>query len=483
MNWFSAHLPILPEVIVLSMSCIILLASAYIQKNRYLAYLLAQVTVIGAVYACFFVTYNISQATSLFNHSFVWDRMTLLMTLASCLGMFLVYMFARQYNEEHDIMNCEFYVLSLLSLLGMMVLISATSLLTLYLGLELMSLPLYAMVALKRAKERCIEAAIKYFVMGAIASGILLYGFSLLFGVAQSLDLRIIANVLTAPQFHASILVIFACVFIIAGMAFKLGAVPFHMWVPDVYDGAPNSVTLFISSIPKLAVFVLLARLVSGPLSSVMGHWDQVLVFTGVLSVVVGNIVAVVQNNIKRMLAYSSIAHMGYMLLGLATLSPRGHSAALFYMITYVLVSLSAFGVITAISRRGLEITMISDLTGLSKRNPWVSFMMMLIMFSLAGVPPLVGFIAKIDILEALIQANMVWAAVIAIIFAIVGAYYYIRVVKVMYFDDQPSSSPLDDVVYCASESYLAITLCGVAILLLGMFPDWLFNICRATLG
>lgn len=480
MNWFMNHLPILPEVFVLLMSCVILLMAAFFKEMKYLTYLLAQLTVISAVYLTFIVAHHVQPHILLFYQSFVWDRLSIIMKLATYLAVFFIFMFARQYNEEHDIFINEFYVLSLLSMLGMMILISANSLLTLYLGLELMSLPLYAMVALKRFKERCIEAALKYFVMGALASGLLLYGFSFLFGIAHSLNLNQISAALVLAHTQHATLVVFAVIFVIAGVAFKLGAFPFHMWVPDVYDGAPNSVTLFLSSAPKLAAFVLLIRLMSGPLGFSHQQWSHVMLFVALSSVALGNIAAISQSNIKRMLAYSSIAHIGYALLGFCAFTSRGISAALFYMITYALVSVASFGFLTAISRRGMEVTHISDLTGMSRRNPWVAFMMLLVLFSLAGVPPLVGFIAKIGILEALVQSNMVWVAVVAIVFSIVGVYYYIRVVKVMYFDSEVSAvADAPAILYCATESYLAITLCGLAVLFLGIFPEWLFNVCR----
>lgn len=482
MNWFINHLPVLPEIIVLVMSCVILLMAAFFKEVKYIAYLLSQVTLIAAVYSTLYAAHYVPHDATLFYNGFIWDRLAVLMKLVTYLGVFIIFMMTRQYNEEHDILTNEFYVLSLLSMLGMMVLISGDNLLTLYLGLELMSLPLYAMVALKRAKERCIEAAMKYFVMGALASGLLLYGFSFLFGLAHSLNLTAIAAILFNTSSQHVILIVFASIFVIAGIAFKLGAVPFHMWVPDVYDGAPNSVTLFLSSAPKLAAFVLLTRLLAGPLVSYSVQWYHVLLIIALLSIALGNIAAIAQSNIKRMLAYSSIAHMGYMLLGFCTLTERGYSAAMFYMITYVLVSIAAFGFLTSISRRGVEVTELADLSGLSRRNPWVSFMMLLVLFSLAGVPPMVGFIAKIGILEALIQAKLVWVAVVAILFAIVGVYYYIRVVKVMYFERVESDvAAAPALIYCATESYLAITLCGMAVLLLGIFPEWLFNLCRLT--
>jgi len=469
------NLPVMPEIWVLTMACVILLTGVFFKKQPYLIYILAQLTVIASAWVTMFAYSHTRTVSYFFHDSFIWDHLAIVMKSFTYVVVFFCFMFVKEYNEEHDIPTHEFYVLSLLSMLGMMVLISAANLLTLYLGLELMSLPIYAMVALKRYKLRCLEAAVKYFVIGALASGLLLYGFSLLFGISGSLQLHDIASRLANLSSHQSLLAVCAMVFVIAGVAFKLGAVPFHMWVPDVYDGAPNSVTLFLSSAPKLAAFVLLTRLLLSSLLKYSILWHEMLIVIAVLSIVLGNLSAIVQVNIKRMLAYSSIAHIGYMLLGFCAANQRGYSSAMFYILNYVFMSVAAFGLLTAISRRGVEVTDIKDLAGMNERNPWLAFMMLLVLFSLAGVPPLVGFIAKIGVLEALIQAHLVWLAVLAIIFAIVGVYYYINVVKVMYFSEVESPQRF----YVSAESNIAISITGIALLLLGVFPGALFGVCR----
>lgn len=472
----SAYFPLLPQVVLLVFSCVILLLGAFHRRGQSLCYYVACLGLLVTMYACALVYQRVPLQSIYLNGVFIWDDLAMMMQVLTCVAVFFSFMFLKQYNTDHDIPEHEFYALALFSTLGMCVLSSSQSLLTLYLGIELLSLPIYAMVALKRSQRRCLEASMKYFIMGALASGFLLYGFSLLFGVAKSLNLNEIAMSLIQVPATGHGLLLIAMVFIVAGVMFKLGAVPFHLWVPDVYDGAPNSVTLFLSSAPKLAVFALLTRLLLDSLYQVAVEWQHVLMVMGVLSIVLGNLAAVVQVNIKRMLAYSSIAHMGYMLLGFCAGNDAGYSAALFYMITYVLMSVVAFGILSLLSFRGEELTLIADLGGLNERNPWIAFMFMLVLFSLAGVPPLVGFISKIGILEALISAKLVSLAVIAIIFAIVGVYYYIRVVKVMYFDEPEQR----DVIYVPSlDGYLAMSIGGVTVLMLGIFPGALFALCH----
>jgi len=362
-----------------------------------------------------------------------------------------------------------------LATVGMMVLVSAANLITLFLSMELMSLPIYAMVALMRSKMRCVEAAMKYFIIGSVASGMLLYGLSLFFGATHSLSLSQVAKAITAIPTDQHFILLFGLVFVVAGIAFKLGAAPFHMWVPDVYDGAPNSVTLLISAAPKLAAFGLATRFLLEAAPGLNIQWQEVLMVIALLSIAIGNIAAIVQNNIKRLLAYSSIAHMGYMLLGLACGTQRGEAAALFYMVTYAITSLGVFGMIILLSRADFDANEIQDFSGLGQRQPWLAFMMLLLMFSLAGIPPLVGFIAKLSILESLINVHLVLIAVIAVIFAIVGSYYYIRVVKVMYFEENSN----EKTIHCNGNLILSISLNGLLILLLGIFPGQLLALCQ----
>jgi NADH-quinone oxidoreductase subunit N len=473
---FSDLLPILPELFLTVMVAVVLLAGVFAPRSKQLAYYLVQLSlIIAAILTLYCYSALGKVATFSFNHSYVLDHFAVVLKLFVYLISFVVFLYSRNYNQERHILNNEFHVLALLSTIGMLTLISAYNLLTLYLALELLSLPLYALVALQRAKMRCVEAAMKYFVVGGMASGMLLYGISILFGATGSLDLSIIAHVVGQLNGVHNIMLIFALVFIIAGMAFKVGAVPFHMWVPDVYDGAPTSVTLLISAAPKIAGFALFVRVLAIGLPGLLAEWQQILLVIALLSIALGNIVAIVQSNIKRMLAYSSISHMGFMLLGLACGNESGNSAAIFYVITYSLMSLGAFGMVALMSRAGFEANDIEDYAGLNQRSPWLAFMLLILMFSMAGVPPLVGFIAKLSVLNALVDAHLTWVAVVALIFSIIGAYYYIRVVKVMYFD-QPLEAEL---IVCPQDTKLAITVNGIAILLLGIFPGALSTLCQ----
>ncbi len=469
-------LPVLPEIFLAVMVAVTLLTGVFLPNRRLLPYFLVQISLVIGACLTWYSYYAFGKTpTFAFSHSYILDSFAVVLKLFVYLISFVTFIYARRYNEDRHIISNEFHVLGLLATLGMLVLISAYNLLTLYLGLELLSLPLYALVAIQRAKMRCVEAAMKYFVVGGLASGMLLYGISILFGVTHSLDIATIAsNIKTLPN-HQDVMLIFALVFVVAGMAFKLGAVPFHMWVPDVYDGAPTSVTILLGATPKIAGFALFVRILVEGLPDLFSQWQHMLVVIGILSIALGNVVAIVQVNIKRMLAYSSISHMGFTLLGLAAGTEAGYTAANFYVITYSLMSLGAFGMVALMSRAGFEANDIEDYAGLNHRNPWLAFMMLLLMFSMAGVPPLVGFIAKLSILNAIIQVNLTWVAVIAIIFSIVGAYYYIRIIKVMYFD-QPLEAEL---ISCPRDTKIAMSVNGLAILLLGIFPGALFSICK----
>lgn len=469
-NSVAHTVAILPEAFMMVMICVTLLLGLFFEKHRYISYYLAQFTLITTALLSWAIypQINLTHKILAFHGTFVLDKFAVILKSFIYLAAFMSFWYARIYNEQRKIPNNEFYVLGLLSVLGMMVLASAHDLITTYLGVELLSLPIYAMVALQRAKERCLEAAMKYFIIGAVASAMLLYGLSIVFGVTHALDIGAIAEKVAVLSTGMKALLTFGLVFLIAGIAFKLGAAPFHMWVPDVYDGAPNSVTLFLSAAPKLAAFALLIRLLVDGLSSLHLQWSHVLIVIALISMAIGNIAAVVQKNIKRMLAYSSVAHMGYMLLGIVCATTRGYSAALFYIISYTLMTLGSFGMLTLLSRHEIEIADIDDFKGLNNRNPWLAFMMLILMFSMAGVPPLVGFIAKVGIFEALIQVHLTWLAVVALVFAIIGAYYYIRVVKVMYFEESENRSAI---VY-SKDHLVAITLNGLAVLLLVIFPS-----------
>jgi NADH-quinone oxidoreductase subunit N len=408
---------------------------------------------------------------------YVADQIASLLKIFIYLTSFFAFLYAKQYIKERNINSGEYYVLGLFCVLGMSVLVSANSLLVIFLGVEILSLPLYAMVALERTSSICSEAAMKYYIMGAVATAMLLYGFSMLYGATNSIDVLTITQYITAPNFTNHLMIIFALVFVIAGLAFKLGAAPFHLWAPDVYQGAPTSVTLFIGSAPKIATLGMLIRLLVDAMPAIHVEWQQLLIIVALLSMAVGNIVAIVQTNIKRMLAYSSIAHMGYMSLGLLTATPDGYAAAMFYMIIYAIMSMAAFAVVVILSRAGFEAENIKDFRGLNSRNPWLALMMLLVMFSMAGIPPTVGFFAKLGVLEALVSAHYVWLAAIALVFAVIGAYYYLAIVKVMYFEEPVTHEP----VVTKLDLRVAITVNSLAVLILGLFPTALINFCRAA--
>lgn len=383
------------------------------------------------------------------------------------------FFFARDYFNKNQQQFSEFYILAMFATIGMLVLISANSLLTVYLGLELLSLSLYSMVAMNRDSAQSSEAAMKYFILGALASGMLLYGISMLYGVSGTLQLdQLVAHTDVAGQ--ERILMVFGVVFVIVGIAFKLGVVPFHMWLPDVYHGASTPVTLFIGTAPKIAAFAMAIRVLADGLQGLAAEWAGMLVILSVLSIALGNIVAIAQTNIKRMLAYSTIAHMGFLLLGVLAATNSGYASAMFYVIVYSLTSMGAFGTVILLSRSDTEADKISDFAGLAKRSPWFGFIMLVLMFSLAGVPPFAGFWAKWYVLKEVVAAGYVWLAAVAVGFSIIGAYYYLRIVKLMYFDDATDNQSLE----ASQDMKLVLSVNGLAIFLLGILPGALMSIC-----
>jgi NADH-quinone oxidoreductase subunit N len=393
-------------------------------------------------------------------------------------------MYARHYIVDREIASGEFHVLAMFAVLGQYVMISANSFLTIYLGIELLSLSLYALVALRRNHAVSTEAAMKYFVLGALASGFLLYGMSMIYGATGTLDLPLVADKLASGQADRLIMV-FGTVFLVAGLAFKLGAVPFHMWVPDVYQGAPTAMTLLISGAPKFAAFAITIRLLVSGLLGVAADWQQMLLILAVLSLAVGNLIAIMQTNVKRLLAYSTIAHMGFMLLGIGSGvvgsdtvgAVDAYAASLFYVVTYVVTTLGSFGVLMLASSRGFECETLDDIKGLSRRHPWLAAVFLVLVFSLAGIPPTVGFYAKLSVLEAVVQAGHIGLAVFAVLASLIGAFYYLRLVKVMYFDESKLDAPLD----CGRLAQSVLTVNGVAVLLLGILPGPLMAACLYT--
>jgi len=466
-----------PEIFLLGMTCVVLLVDLLVpQRKQWLTYCLTQFTLIITILCVIALSGNYK--VILFHGEYILDPMGCLLQLFILAISVFAFVYARQYLVEHDIPRGEYYILGLFSVLGMLVLVTAHSFLTIFLGLELLSLPLYAMVALQRNLAICAEASMKYFVMGAIASAMLLYGLSMVYGAVQSLNITVVARAMSVSPLDQQLILVFGLVFIIAGIAFKLGAAPFHMWVPDVYQGAPTPVTLFVGGAPKIAALGMAIRLLVDAMPHLVVQWHEILVIIAILSITLGNIVAIVQSNLKRMLAYSAIAHVGYMLLGLLAATPEGYSAAVFYMINYAVMSLGAFAILLLLNRSGIEAEYINDLRGLNARDPWLAFMMLIIMFSMAGIPPLVGFFAKLGVLEALISVHMVWLATLALVFAIIGAYYYLNVVKVMYFEEPEGEvTPVTG----AMDLRVAVTVNGLVVLLLGMFPSGLIEMCRAA--
>ncbi len=480
---------ILPELVLLLVTCLLLVASVYVRERVTstpgveqdifhtprgvgFVYFFSIILLVYLIIA--FIGRMGDPALVAMNGLFQSDPLSNLLKACSCGAVLVSLIYSKQYLMDRALFRPDFIVLALLALLGQFVLISGNNLLTLYLGLELMALPTYALVAMRHSSEKSVEAGIKYFILGALASGFLLYGMSMLYGVTGSLDLIEIFKTVADPRVNHLVMA-FGLVFIVSGLAFKLGVVPFHMWVPDVYQGAPTAVTLMIAAAPKLAAFALLFRLLVNTLLPLLGDWQPMLILLAVLSLLVGNITAIAQTNVKRMLAYSAIAQMGFVLLGmLSVFDDHAFSAALFYVITYVLTTLGSFGLLMVLSRKGYDCETLSGLKGLNKKHPWFAFIGLVMMFSLAGIPPTVGFAAKLGVLEALVDAEHTFIAIIAVMASLIGAFYYLRVVKVMYFDE-----PEHEIAVTGSGIAKGIlSLNCVLVLVLGMVPAGLMTIC-----
>ncbi|RJG09355.1 NADH-quinone oxidoreductase subunit NuoN [Massilia cavernae] len=477
--------PVYAEIFLLVAASAILLIDMFLPPaKRNLTYILTLITLGGC--ALFSMTdFNSGATVYTFSNMFVSDPMSNLLKLFTYLTVGITLVYSRQYATQRGMMSDnlggEFYVLALFSMLGQMIMISGNSVLSIYLGLELMSLSLYALVALRRGHAVSTEAAMKYFVLGALASGFLLYGMSMVYGATGTLDITEIARAAQSGVASQTILV-FGLVFMVAGLAFKLGVVPFHMWVPDVYQGAPTAVTLLLGGAPKLASFAICVRLLAEGLMPMAIDWQQMLMVLAVMSLVIGNLTAIAQSNMKRMLAYSTIAQMGFVLLGLmsgvvgadASNAASAYSSAMYYSITYVLTTVGTFGLIMMLARAGFEAEEINDFKGLGKRSPWFATVMMLMMFSLAGVPPAMGFMAKLTVLEAVLHTGQVWLAVFAVMFSLVGAFYYLRVVKVMWFDEPTDTNAIS----APGDMRMALSVNGIAIVALGVFAGPLLTVC-----
>ena len=464
----------LPEIFVLSAACVILLADLFIpDERRGLTHMLAVFTLIFAAILSLRLMLPPGEVIYAFGDTFIRDRFGDILKVFSYLILAGVFVYAKHYLRQFGLFKGEFYTLSLFALLGIMVLISASSMITLYLGLELLALSTYALVALDRDSRFGSEAAMKYFILGSLASGLMLYGMSLLYGATGTLQLAEISASLTGGA-GDSMLLTFGLVFVVIGVAFKLGAVPFHMWVPDVYHGAPLAITLFVASVPKLAALALAIRLLDNGLGSLHGDWQGMLVVLAALSLVLGNFAAIAQTNIKRMLAYSTISHMGFMLLGILAGTPEGYAAAMFYAIAYAIMSAGAFAVVILVSTGEREADQLDDFKGLAKRNPWHAFLMMIILFSLAGIPVFLGFFAKWQVIAAVIAAGFTWLAVLAVMTAVIGAFYYLRVVKLMYFDEPEVEQRLS----VPPDFSAVLTINGLAMIGLGVFSGGLISLC-----
>jgi NADH-quinone oxidoreductase subunit N len=465
-----------PEIFLLAAVCVILLVDLFLEDSRrFVTFVLSLLALAGTAWIT--ASTGVDARTVGWHGTYVADPVGNLLKVVAYGAVAVVFLYSYGYLQVRQLLKGEFFVLGLFALLGIMVLISANSLVTLYLGVELLALSLYALVAFNRESAVSAEAAIKYFVLGSIASGALLYGMSMIYGVTGTLELGEIAA-RAAELGPNQIGLLFGLAFLIVGVAFKFGGVPFHMWVPDVYHGAPTAVTLFLSSAPKLASFALAFRLLAEGLGPLHDGWQDMLIVVAVLSMAVGNVVAIAQTNLKRMLAYSTISHVGFILMGILAGTSAGYQAALFYTITYVVMAIGGFGMILLLSRAGFEAERLDDFKGLNARSPWFAAVMLMLMFSMAGVPPFVGFWAKLAVIQAALDVGLLWLAIVAVAFSVIGAYYYLRVVKLMYFDE-----PATRVALGGSGSFrFVLSVNGLAVLLLGLYPGLLLALCARVL-
>ena len=466
----------LPEIVILAAASLILLIDLFVPDDRrHVSYWLTQLTLLVAI--CVTLTTLRLDSIKGYNGMVIDDMLADFLRIACFIAVSLMLFYSRSYMIARGLFRGDVFVLTLFALLGMQVMITGNNFLTLYLGLELMSLSLYALVAAQRDHPRGAEAAMKYFVLGALASGMLLYGLSMIYGTTGSLDLDTVARAIYARH-DSALLLTFGLVFVVSGLAFKLAVVPYHMWVPDVYDGAPTSMTVLIGTAPKIAAFAMTLRILSGAMQGAAFDWQGMLIVLCVLSMVLGNLIAIAQSNLKRMLAYSTIANMGYMLLGFLTANRYGFSAAMFYTIAYALTSLASFGMIMLLSREGFESDRLDDFKGLNQRSPWWAFIMLLVMFSLAGLPPTLGFYAKFMVIESAINEGFVWLAVVAVVTSLIGAFYYLRVVKLIYFDEPAETAP----IVVRGDTWVALSANGLLLLVLGILPQQLIGLCAIAL-
>jgi len=474
---YNSLIPVMPEIVLLCAASIVLVLDLFLKDHqRILSYSFAQLGLLATLLAVG-LTGN-SDTQIVFDGSYIRDPMSDLLKISLLIISIGMFVYAKEFLKRRDLFKGEFLTLSMFAILGMMIMVSSASFLTLYLGLELLALCMYALVAFDQESNDGPEAAMKYFVLGALASGILQYGISMIYGATGALDFATVNQAISAGGLDQIVLV-FGLVFLVIGIAFKFGAVPFHMWVPDVYHGAPTAVTMFVGSVPKIAAFALAMRILVDGLGALHTDWQGMLTILAVLSMAIGNVIAIAQSNIKRMLAYSTISHVGFIFLGILAGTNEGYTAAMFYTIVYAIMALGAFGMIAIMSNKGFEADQLDDLKGLNQRNPWFAGMMMLLMFSMAGVPPTVGFFAKLFVLDAVISINMVWLAIVAVAFSVIGAFYYIRVVKIMYFDKPEDEAPF----VAGTDTKIIFSINGLTVLALGLFPTALMSVCTTAIG
>ncbi|HMT93116.1 MAG TPA: NADH-quinone oxidoreductase subunit NuoN [Thiolinea sp.] len=468
-----------PEIFLLISICIILLIDLFLRDDqRLISYILVQISVLITAFLLISTLHTNKQLG--LNAMYVQDELGGFLKISILVLTSTAFVYIRKYLNDKNLWKTEFFLLVLFAVLGMMIMASANHLLLVYLGLELLSLALYTLVAFSRDDSRATEAAMKYFILGAIASGMLLYGISMLYGLTMGqLELQAIAAYIDTQAILENIPLLFTLVFIVGGIAFKFGAVPLHMWVPDVYQGAPTATTLFLGSVPKIAAFAMLIRVLSESLGLAQSGWAQLLLVIGLLSVIIGNLLAIAQFNLKRMLAYSAIAQMGFVLLGTMTGTLEGYSAGLFYTLTYALTAVGGFAILILLSHQGLEAETLDDLKGLNERSPWYAFIMLLFLFSMAGIPPMVGFYAKFSVIQALLQGGYLWAAIILVLMSVIGAFYYLRTIKMMYFD----KPELDFTLKTTTLDFkLVLSTNGLLILILGLLPSSLMSLCTNAL-
>jgi len=469
--------PALPEIVLLTLASLLLIADTiWSKRSQFATYYATQAILLVTVFIIALSFTNDRVLT--FDGSFVRDSFADILKIFILLISAGIFVFSKEYLQQKQFYQGEFFTLGLFGVLGMMVMVSANNLITMYLGLEIMSLALYAMIAMRKEDKVASESAMKYFVLGALATGMLLYGFSMIYGATGHIQFDHMSAKIASGSVDQVVLS-FGIVFIVIGLAFKLGAVPFHMWMPDVYHGAPTAMTLYLGTAPKIAGFAMMYRILVEGLPGVVADWQELLIMLSVLSMVVGSIAAIAQTNLKRMLAYSGIGHIGFMLLGFIAINPDGYSAAMLYTLIYAVTGLAGFGIIVAFARTGNEFDTLDDFKGMNQKNPWMAFMMLLTMFSMAGVPPLLGFYAKIIVIEEVVKAGFVWLAVVAVITAVISAFYYLRVVKVMYFDSPIEGTP--SVPVAKSMTY-AVSLVAIALLVFGLYPSPIIDISYSSL-